>query len=145
MSFIQSYVLDVEHARERFAKAWRLAETFLQHGKSVRVILEEFLPIRTHEQNAKLWACLGDIAEQVDWPVNGVMSKLTPEDWKDILTAGLKKNQRVAAGVEGGFVLLGERTSRMKVGEMVELIEFVLWFGSEHDVIWTEPKKGKAK
>jgi len=35
-------------------------------------------PTRTGEQNAKLWACLSDVAHQVDW----YGKKLTPEDWK---------------------------------------------------------------
>ena len=102
--------------------------------------VDEVKPTRTLDQNAKLWAVLTDISRQVEWHVDGRMQKLEPEDWKDILSAGVKKSQRVAAGIEGGFVMLGQRTSKMRVGEMVELIEFALWFGTEHGVTWGEEK-----
>lgn len=119
------------------AAAWQFACHILQHaGKAVRVIVEECQPTRTLEQNDKMWAVLTDIARQVEWHVDGKKQLLEPEDWKDILTAGLKKTQRVAAGVDGGFVMLGVRTRKMKVGEMIELIEFAHWFGAEHGVQW---------
>ena len=95
-------------------------------------------PTRNLEQNAKLWACLSDIAAQVQWPVNGRLERLTPEEWKDILTASLYQEQRMAQGVRGGYVMRGRRTSRMTVRQMSELIEFVLAFGAEQGVVWSE-------
>lgn len=92
---------------------------------------------RSLDQNAKLWAMLGDISRQLEWPVDGRAQKLQPEDWKVILTAGVRKNQRVAAGVESGFVMLGESTSRMKKAEFIELLEFITWFGAERGVRWS--------
>lgn len=118
------------------AAAWEFAKSILQHGLAARVTVEECRPTRTVEQNAKMWAVLTDIAQQVQWHVDGKLQYLEPEDWKDILTAGLKKTQRVAAGIEDGFVMLGQRTSKMKIGEMVELIEFALWFGTDRGVKW---------
>jgi len=132
----QTFVLGIDNARGRMAAAWKAACSLLELGKPVRVRLDECKPTRTLEQNAKLWAMLGDISKQVEWCVDGKLQKLEPEDWKDILTAGLKKSQRVAQGVEGGFVMLGQRTSKMRIGEMVELIEFAQWFGAEHGVRW---------
>ena len=124
----QTVILRVENARDRMAHAWALACRLLEVGKSVRVTLEELQPKRSLEQNAKLWAVLTDIAHQVQWPVDGKMQYLAPEDWKDILSAGLRKSQRVAAGVEGGFVMLGQRTSRMRrcgdrIAHIVQAIE----------------------
>lgn len=137
----QSFLLIGENARDSMAKAWGAACRYLEIGQNVRVTVEELQPTRTIEQNAKLWAVLSDIAKQVQWRVDGKMQLIEPEDWKDILTAGLKKTQRVAAGIEGGFVMLGERTRRMKIKEMVELIEFALWFGTENGVKWGENYK----
>lgn len=134
----QTFVLRTENARDRMAAAWAFACRFLEIGKAAKVVVAECAPTRTLDQNAKMWAVLTDIARQVEWPVDGKMQHVEPEDWKDILTAGLKKHQRVAAGVEGGFVMLGQRTSRMTIGEMVELIEFALWFGTERGVKWSE-------
>ncbi len=132
----KTFVLGIDNARDRMAQAWRFACQFLELGKAVKVKLEECQPTRTLEQNSKLWAVLSDISRQVEWHVDGKMQLLDPEDWKEILTAGLRKTQRVAAGIEGGFVMLGQRTSKMRIGEMVELIEFALWFGTENGVNW---------
>jgi hypothetical protein len=93
---------------------------------------------RNLEQNARMWAMLGDIARQVVWTVNGHAEKLTAEEWKTILTASLSQENRMAPGVRGGFVMLGASTSAMTVRQMTELIEFMFSFGAEHDVIWSE-------
>jgi hypothetical protein len=97
---------------------------------------------RSLEQNTRLWRMLTDLSKQVQWSVDGKLQYLSPEDWKDICTAGLRKNQSVAQGIEGGFVLMGQRTSKMTVGEMKELQDFMEWFGAsrEPQVQWTPPK-----
>lgn len=95
-------------------------------------------PKRSLDQNAKLWPMLQDVADQVQWPVDGVLQLISKEDWKDLLTSGLKQEQRIAQGINGGFVMLGSRTSRMRKKEFSELIEFIYWFGSEKGVRWSE-------
>lgn len=134
----QAVVLRPENARSRMEFAWKKVCEYLQHDKPVMVTIDEFKSRRSLDQNRKLWACLTDVSEQVEWPVDGKLQTLTPEDWKDILTAGLHKSQRVAQGVDGGFVMLGQRTSKMTVGDMVELIEFIRWFGAEKGVCWSD-------
>lgn len=141
----QPFILRAENARDRMAAAWEFAKQFLQLGQAVRVEVSECKPTRTLEQNSKMWAVLTDISRQVEWHVDGKLQHLEPEDWKDILTAGLKKHQRIAAGIEGGFVMLGRRTSKMKIGEMVELIEFALWFGTERGVVWSNSDVGRIE
>ncbi len=133
--------LDTDHARERMANAWRYACDMLSQGKSVRVRIDEKKATRSLEQNDKMWAVLTDIAQQVPWPVDGSMQFISPEDWKHILSAGLKRHQRVAQGVDGGFVILGQRTSQMSIGEMSELIELAHAFGAERGVVWSEGRK----
>ena len=93
---------------------------------------------RTLDQNAKLWALLTDISKQLKWPVDGELQYLTPEDWKVITTAGLKRHQRIAMGMDGGFVMLGASTSKMKKEEMIELIELIMAFGAEHEIAWSD-------
>lgn len=100
------------------------------------VIIQE--PKRTSDQNALLWALLSDLSSQLRWPVNGEMQKLSPEDWKDLATAALKREQRVAAGIDGGFVMIGARTSSMSKRQFSELIELILAFGSERGVSWSQ-------
>lgn len=93
------------------------------------------------EQRSKMWAMLGDLSAQVQWPVNGRMQQITKEDFKDILTAGLEQNQRIAQGIEGGFVVLGARTSRMGKKRMTALIELIQFFGDERQVQWSDPRR----
>jgi len=85
--------------------------------------------MRSLNQNRMMWANLEDIAQQVVW--YGV--KLTKEEWKDVLTAALKK-QKVVPGIEGGFVIIGARTSKMTIPEMTELIELSTAFGTQQGV-----------
>lgn len=89
---------------------------------------------RTVLQNSRLWAMLTDISRQVEW--YGL--KLSPEDWKHIFSAGLKK-QRAVPGLDGGFVVLGQSTSKMTKAEMSELQELISAFGDEQGVKWSDP------
>ena len=141
---MSTFILKTEGARDRMAAAWKFACHFLELGKSVKVTVEECQPTRTLEQNALMWASLTDVSRQVRWPVDGKMELLEPEEWKELLSAGLRKSQRVAAGVDGGFVLLGHRTSRMKVGEMIELNEFIRFFGDSRGVVWGHEEREAA-
>lgn len=89
---------------------------------------------RTLPQNARLWAMLGDVARDVEW----YGQRLTPEEWKDVFTAALKR-QRAVPGIEGGFVVLGAHTSRMSKAELSDLMELIEAFGAERAVKWSEP------
>ena len=90
-------------------------------------------PTRTILQNNRLWALLTDVSKQVDW----YGKKLTPEEWKDVFTAALKK-QDVVPGIDGGFVVLGRSTSNMNKSEMVELQELISAFGSDKNIKWSD-------
>ncbi len=88
-------------------------------------------PRRSLEQNAKMWACLTDIAQQVDW----YGQRLSPEDWKDVFTASLRR-ARVVPGLEAGtFVPLGMRTSDMGKQEFSDLLELIHAFAAERGVV----------
>lgn len=104
----------------------------LQHGVDSVVEIKD--PTRSLEQNALMWELLGKLAKQKQWPVDGKLQYIGADDWKEILTAGLKKSQRVAQGADGGFVMLGSRTSKMSKRDMSELVEFIYAFGGEHGV-----------
>ena len=91
-------------------------------------------PRRSLDQNALMWSLLGQISKQVDW----YGQKLTSEDWKDVLTASLRRT-RVVPGIDAGtFVPLGMRTSQMTKEEISELIELIYAFGAERDVKFRE-------
>lgn len=110
-------------------------------GDSFEVVVQPFEENRNGEQNSKMWAMLADISRQVEWPVNGRIQLLSKEDWKDLISAGLEHGQRVAQGIDGGFVMLGLHTSRMKKKRMAQLIELIQFFGDSRGVRWTAPER----
>ena len=94
-----------------------------------RMVLKAQKETRSLEQNARLWAMLTAISEQVDW----YGQKLSAEDWKHIFTAALKKT-RAVPGIDGGVVVLGQSTSKMTKAEMSELQTLMEAFGAERGV-----------
>ena len=84
---------------------------------------------RTLDQNAALWPLLGEISRQVDW----YGQRLSEEEWKDVFSAALKK-QKVVPGLDGGFVVCGQRTSKMGKREFSDLLELIHAFAAERDV-----------
>ena len=89
---------------------------------------------RTLEQNALLWRLLAITAQAVPWQVNGSKTMLTAAEWKDIFTASVKQETRLAKGVRGGFVMLGLHSSTMTVSQMGDLIAFIEHFLAEKGV-----------
>lgn len=87
------------------------------------------LDSRTSEQNRLLWAVLSALSEQVDW----CGQKLSQEDWKNILTASLKK-QRILPGIDGGFVVVSTSTSQMTKEEFSDLVDLSLAFAAQQGV-----------
>ncbi|TFL14195.1 recombination protein NinB [Pusillimonas caeni] len=98
---------------------------------------------RSLAQNDMLWSILTDISRQVEFVVNGALVKVSPEEVKDILTAGLRRETRMAMGIDGGMVLLGQRTSKMTVRQMTELIELAHAFGTQRGVEWSPTSLGR--
>ncbi len=81
---------------------------------------------RSLDQNAAQWPILQAFSDQIEWPVNGKMVRMTPDEWKDVLTAAFKQEQvRVAMGLDGGLVMLGQRTSKFTVRQFSEWMEFL--------------------
>jgi hypothetical protein len=48
---------------------------------------------------------------------------------------------RAVPGLEGGIMLLGLHTSDMSVEEMADLITYMLKWGDEHGVVWSDPSE----
>jgi len=93
-------------------------------------------PSRSLDANAAMWPILQAFSEQLEWPVNGQMTKIDPDSWKDILTAAFRNEQpKVAMGLNGGMVLLGQRTSRFSKREFSEWLEFLHMVAAERGVV----------
>lgn len=90
---------------------------------------------RTIEQNSAQWPILGEFARQLKWPVNGEMVNLIDEEFKDIFTAAFRKEMvRLAGGVDGGVVMLGQRTSKFNKKEFSEWLEFLHYLAARYEV-----------
>ena len=107
------------------AQARQLAVDFVKGAPDgYSVTISE--PNRSLEQNAAQWPILQAFADQLEWPVNGIMSKLEPDEWKDILTAAFENETvRVAIGLNGGLVMLGKRTRTFSKKKFSEWLEFL--------------------
>lgn len=123
-------------------------------------------PIRTLDQNSALWPALHDLAAQLGYrparwrgdrclqegayaPMGPGVRPLSPEEWKDVMTALWKTTNgariRYVPHPEGqGLIALGLSTSRMSKRAMSELLECIYAFGAHHDVRFTAPKRWAA-
>lgn len=131
METIRLGLFSAHQAHQCLMDVWMAIKPLLVAGE--RLHLEIRSEKRSDPQNRLMWARLGELSRQVNW--HG--QKLTPEDWKDVLTAALRK-QRVVPGVDGGFVVLGQRTSQMSKSEMSELLELIGAFGAQQGVEFAE-------
>jgi hypothetical protein len=88
-------------------------------------------PKRTLPQNARMWAMLTDVAEQVQW--HGL--RLAADDWKLIFLDALKAELRLVPNLDGnGFVNLGRSSSDLSKDEMGNLMDLIEAFGARHNV-----------
>lgn len=115
------FILAHDTARKLAAASCMLAP----EGWHVRVTP----PTRTLDQNSRLWAMLSDVAAQVIWHGR----KLTSEEWKIVFSAALTK-QDVIPGIDGGFVAMGQSTSKMTKRELSDLMELIAAFGANNGV-----------
>ena len=108
------------------------------------MVVEAREETRTDKQNRLMWPLLKDLSDQVVW--HG--EKLTREEWKDLITVLVNQTQdqeqKSAPGINGGRVYFGVRTSKSSKRYMVEVIEAIYWFGTEHNVKFSEKSRNPA-
>lgn len=105
-------------------------------------------PKKKREQEEKYHAQIGDIAKQCRF-----MGKVCDaEDWKRLLIDAFAKamrdagtplhhDGRVVPSLDGERVVqLGIQSRDFWVKEAAEFIEYLYAYGTENDVVWTEPK-----
>lgn len=126
----QQFFLRNPQVRDNVIKAIRCLD--LHDNKPFVIEIKEMT--RSLDQNAKLWAVLGDVSRQVEWHGRNLSS----EAWKHIFTAALFKQDVVPNLAGDGFVVLGQSTSRMTVSQMRDLIELIQAFGAERSVHWSD-------
>lgn len=107
-------------------------------SKPYQIIIQE--DTRSLAQNRMLWSCLNDVSRQVIW----YGRKMDSESWKHVFSASLKKQDTVP-GIDGGFVVLGQSTSKMRVSEMRGLITLIHAFGANHNVTFSDESARAAE
>lgn len=134
---LKTYYLSSKNIRQNVIEA--IQNLPIDSAKPYEVKLSE--PKRTKAQNDRMWATLTDLSEQVMW--HG--QRYDKEDWKDLITVLNKQvnggAQRSAVGLGGGIVYFGERTSKMRVKQIADVIECAHWFGSQNGVKFTDDAK----
>lgn len=115
--------------REQMTRAYRAVCELADSGEALEVTVRTKSQ-RSSQANALMWVRLSELEEQTDW--HGI--RLTAEEWKDLLSAGLVVS-KVVPNIDGtGFVIVGQRTSRLSVKQMNDLIALIEAFGSERGV-----------
>ncbi|MFM0044097.1 recombination protein NinB [Paraburkholderia sediminicola] len=93
---------------------------------------------RSIDQNAKLHAMFADVAHQST--LHG--RKLTADQWKVIFISGHAVATGLGAdllpGIEGEFVNIRESSARMDMKRMASLIEYMLAWGADNGISWSE-------
>ena len=104
--------------------------------EGARVKIEE--PARTLDQNAKLWPMLADIALQI--PYHGEYR--TPDEWKGLFMHACGKEVRFLPALDGkGFVPFGMSSSKLGKSDFSQLIEYIICWGAENDIKWSDPSE----
>lgn len=126
-------LVNAQQGHTAMQSAWMQAKALLMAGHRLRLTVKP--ETRSTAQNARMWAMLEDVSSQVEWHGR----KLSKEDWKHIFSASLKKQDAVP-GIDGGFVVLGQSTSKMTVREMGDLMTLMEAFGAEQGVRFSAPE-----
>ena len=111
------------------------------------IIIEAREESRSDKQNRLMWPLLKDLSDQVSW----YGEKLDPAEWKDLITVLVsqmqspEKEQKSAPGINGGRVYFGVRTSQSSKRYMVEVIEAIFWFGTEHNGKFSEKSNSRIE
>lgn len=91
-------------------------------------------PRRSLDQNGLMWARLQELSDAVEW--HG--QRLSPADWKTLLTASLR-GCRFVPGIDPGTVVpLGLRTSEMTKAEMADLLTLMEAFAAERGIKFSD-------
>ncbi len=129
------------------SQIWPMLKAITTAGK--RAVLSLKPETRSAAQNRLMWPLLTAFSCQLEWPINGRMEKMTPDEWKDVLTAAFQGEAvRLAMGLNGGVVLLGQRTSTFSKAKFSDWIDFLYATAALRDVNlpgWVDQETGEIR
>ena len=128
-----------EQAKFKLQEAFAWIKPLVDEGHRLNVVIKP--ETRSLAQNNLMWSCLTDLSTQLQW----CGKKMTPEGWKDFITAHID-GQDIVPNMDGtGFVTIGrgKSTSQMTIKEMTEVIELCHAFGADKNVKWSKTSIGR--
>lgn len=136
---MRATLYNAQQGHTAYVALWPQIKSHLMAGQPLVVEVKE--RTRSVEANAKLHACLGDIAKQIKWA--GQTRDI--DTWKRLLTAGWLRARgesvEILPAIDGhGVDVVFRRTSHLTVKECAELIEYVQAWGTEQGVRFTAPE-----
>lgn len=87
---------------------------------------------RTTDQNALMWCLLSDISRAKPGG-----RTLTPDVWKAVFMNACGHAVQFETGLSGEPFPIGFRSSRLTKAQMTDLIEFILSWGAEQGIQWS--------
>ena len=88
---------------------------------------------RSLDQNNKMWAMISDVSRQKP---EGRLH--VPEVWKAIFMAACGHEVQFENGLDNKPFPIGFRSSNLSKTHMADLIEYMYFYGSKHDIKWSE-------
>lgn len=133
MSKLTLTLIDEVQGHAALKTIWSHAKANLNAGR--RMVVSLMPETRTQRQNRLMWPILSVFSKQLVWPVDGRMVSMDEDDWKDVLSAAFRgESVRLAMGLNGGVVMLGQRTSKFTKAQFAEWIEFLYATAADRDV-----------
>jgi hypothetical protein len=129
-----------------------MAQTVILHGPSQQAFAKRLIDVapagavltireanRSLDQNAKLWSMLSDISR-----AKPEGRRHTPEVWKSLVMHACGHAVQFEIGLNGQPFPTGFKSSRLTKQQMSDLIEWVIQYGDEHGVRWTDEVEAAA-
>ena len=100
-------------------------------GHAYKMIVDEEKETRSSEQNRKMWAMLGEIAEQLQ--ING--QSFDKDRWKAIMLHAWGEQVEFLPTLDGtSFFPYGHQTSKLSTKKMSSFLEFIIAEGAQRGV-----------
>lgn len=125
-------VILVGHSQRQFAKS-------LIDAAPAMAVVSVREAKRSTEQNSKFWALLSDVSRSKP---DGRCH--VPEVWKELFMHACGHAVQFEMGLNGQPFPVGFRSSNLSKAQMSDLIEFILAWGSEHGVRWSDEEREAA-
>lgn len=110
----------------------QFAKTLIDRAP-VNAVLNIKEATRTGDQNNKLWALLSDLSR-----AKPEGRRHTPEVWKALVMHACGHAVQFEIGLNGQPFPIGFRSSRLTKSQMSDLIEWILQYGAEQGVVWSD-------